>query len=86
MKLLLPKERARIQGLMINKFSGDATRFAEGSDILTELTGVPVLGVIPLLKAFSFEENTDWDRLADHIRDQLDLEPFSKNLSLGGLS
>ena len=86
MKLLLPRERARVQGLMINKFSGDATRFAEGADILTELTGVPVLGVIPLPKAFSFEENTDWDRLADHIRDHLDLKPFYKNLSLGGLS
>ena len=43
MKLLLPKERARVQGLMINKFSGDATRFAEGSDILTELTGFQFL-------------------------------------------
>ena len=42
--------------------------------------------MIPLLKAFLLKKTLTGDRLADHIRDQLDLEPFSKNLSLGGLS
>jgi adenosylcobyric acid synthase len=48
---LLPEEdRRRIKGVIINKFRGDIALFEPGVRMLEELTGVPVLGVIPMLK------------------------------------
>jgi adenosylcobyric acid synthase len=45
--LLEPEERKRIRGTVINKFRGDAEILRPGLRMLEELTGVPVLGVIP---------------------------------------
>lgn len=48
---LLPEEdRRRIRGIIINKFRGDIALFEPGVRMLEELTGVPVLGVVPMLK------------------------------------
>lgn len=46
-KLLDPDEQARIQGLIINKFRGDVEILRPGLAMLEELTGKPVLGVVP---------------------------------------
>jgi adenosylcobyric acid synthase len=46
-KLLPPVERRRIKGIIINKFRGDISLFAEGKTMIEKLTGVPVLGIIP---------------------------------------
>lgn len=83
LKLLLPAERARVQGVIVNKLSGDPKRFSEGANMLADLAGVPVTGVIPLLKDFSFEETIDWDPLAQHVQDHLDLEQIRKILGVG---
>ena len=48
-KLLEPEERARIKGLLINKFRGDVEILRPGLVTLEELTGKPVLGVVPML-------------------------------------
>lgn len=46
-QLLPPQEKKLIKGIIINKFRGDITLFDEGKKILEELTGIPVVGVIP---------------------------------------
>jgi adenosylcobyric acid synthase len=47
---LLPEDiRPLVKGLMINKFRGDPAILENGLDSLKELTGVPVLGVLPYL-------------------------------------
>ena len=45
--LLDPEERARVKGLVINKFRGSLDLLQPGLDWLEEYTGIPVVGVIP---------------------------------------
>jgi adenosylcobyric acid synthase len=45
---LLPADiRALVKGIIINKFRGDPSIFAPGVKKIEELTGVPVLGIVP---------------------------------------
>ena len=46
-KLLPPDIVPLVKGIIINKFSGDPGIFTEGIEILEEISGVPVLGVLP---------------------------------------
>jgi adenosylcobyric acid synthase len=47
--LLNDQERARIRWFVLNKFRGDASLLAPAPARLQELTGVPILGVLPWL-------------------------------------
>ena len=49
--LLAPEDRARVAGLIVNRFRGDHAVLEPGLVLLTERTGVPVLGVVPHLGA-----------------------------------
>jgi adenosylcobyric acid synthase len=54
--LLPPEEKALIRGVLINKFRGDARLFEEGRRQLEELTGTPIVGVLPFYKDIHIEE------------------------------
>ncbi|PID89595.1 MAG: cobyric acid synthase CobQ [Bacteroidia bacterium] len=56
MELLPKKERAFIKGIIINKFRGDIALFEEGKKILENLTGVPVVGIVPYFKDIYIED------------------------------
>lgn len=47
--LLEEADRARIKGFILNRFRGDPALLAPGPKKLEELTGVPMLGVVPWL-------------------------------------
>lgn len=55
-ELLDPEERACIKGILINKFRGDISLFEDGRKILEDLTGVPVIGVIPAFTDIFIED------------------------------
>src|SRR5947199_169442 len=47
--LLSPDDRARVAGLVVNRFRGDPSVLAPGLELLAARAGVPVLGVVPHL-------------------------------------
>ena len=56
--LLEERERARIGGLIINKFRGDEAILRSGLTMLEEKTGIPVLGVVPYLQVNVDDEDS----------------------------
>ena len=62
--LLEADERARIKGTVVNKFRGDKKILEPGIQILEELCGVPVAGVIPYVDV----DIDDEDSLTERFR------------------
>lgn len=96
--LLNEQERARIIGTIINKFRGDMSLLRPGLGQLEELTGVPVLGVIPYVKADIDDEDSLSPRLTQkthgapvdiavirlpHIVNFTDFTPLERHPALG---
>ncbi len=55
-QLLPASERALIRGFVLNKFRGDARLLAPGPEMLQSLTGVPTVGVLPLMRHHGLPE------------------------------
>jgi len=56
LQLLQPAERARVKGVIVNRFQGDLSLFTEGARMLSDLVGIPVLGVIPYIEDLAIDE------------------------------
>ena len=61
--LLDEKEKSRIKAMIINKFRGDEKILREGLDMIEELTGVKVAGVVP----YAHFELDDEDSLSERF-------------------
>ncbi|PSL05153.1 adenosylcobyric acid synthase (glutamine-hydrolysing) [Haloactinopolyspora alba] len=48
--LLPQRQRERVSGFVLNRFRGDATLLPPGPEQLERLTGVPTVGVVPMLR------------------------------------
>jgi adenosylcobyric acid synthase len=53
---LLGRDRARVQGFLVNKFRGDATLLQPGLAFLERRAGRPVLGVVPYITDLQLPE------------------------------
>ena len=54
--LQTPNDRQLIKGIIINKFRGDMRLFATGKQMMEEICGIPVVGIIPYYKDIYLEE------------------------------
>jgi adenosylcobyric acid synthase len=56
LELLPPDERKLVKGIVINKFRGDIRLFEDGRKMLEEITGIPVVAIIPYYRDIYIEE------------------------------
>ena len=72
--LLEEQEKARVKGTIVNKFRGDRNILAPGLDILENLCGVPVVGVMPYTHVDIDDEDSLTERFSrDTARKLLDV-------------
>ncbi|MGN0482044.1 MAG: cobyric acid synthase [Lachnospiraceae bacterium] len=71
--LLEEKEKARVKGLVINKFRGDQTILDPGIDMLKERTEVPVVGVVPYMQVALEDEDSLTERFEKRTVQAIDL-------------
>ena len=65
--LLAPEERARIKGLIINKFRGDKALLEPGIRQIEDLCRIPVLGVVPYLDVDLEDEDSLSEKLCSGL-------------------
>jgi len=63
LQLLEPDERARVKGLIINKFRGDKILLDPGIEMLENMGKVPVIGTIPYTRLLIDDEDSLSERL-----------------------
>lgn len=71
--LLTEEEKARVKGLVINKFRGDKTILDPGIAMIEELGQVPVAGVVPYMQLSLEEEDSLTTRFEKKAEGQIDL-------------
>jgi adenosylcobyric acid synthase len=54
--LLQPEDRARVKGLIVNKFRGDLSLWRTGEQLLTDRSGIAVLGTVPFFNDIHIAE------------------------------
>lgn len=62
-ELMPPQERARVKGLIINKFRGDVSLLAPGLSMFKAYCSIPFAGIVPYLPLMLDEEDSMSDRL-----------------------
>lgn len=85
-ELLTPTERARVKGLIINKFRGDLSLFHSGIDWIEQRLDIPVVGIIPMFQSMTIETENhlylnrsfdkkkyDYDGFAAHVERYVDI-------------
>ena len=78
--LLSETERAYVKGMIVNRFRGDISLFADGKSILERITGLPVAGIVPYFSvripeedelfgkdSLTYTPGSDYDRQFDII-------------------
>ncbi len=63
-QLLRTEERARVKGLIINKFRGDVSLLQPGLDMFAEYCDIPFAGVVPWIRLDLDEEDSMSEKLA----------------------
>lgn len=71
LELLEPEERARVKGLIVNKFRGDESLLTPGIEELEARARVPVVGVIPFINLTLDDEDSLSPRLERRARARL---------------
>lgn len=68
---IIPKEdRQRVEGIIINRFRGDASLFKTGIEFIEDKTGLPVLGLVPYFRHIQIdsEDGVPLDTVIDPPR------------------
>jgi adenosylcobyric acid synthase len=68
--LLSEAEQARIRGFVINRFRGDISLLQNGLTMLEQMTGKPVLGVVPYLDNLQLDAEDAMNRTATSSEDE----------------
>ncbi len=84
--LLLPRERERVKGFLINKFRGDLSLLKPGLDFLERETSRPVLGVVPHFRGIRLPQEDalperDAGLHGDRVRIDVVLQPRMANFT-----
>jgi len=77
--LIAEEERARVVGIIVNKFRGDRTLFDDGVRFLQSRTGIPVLGVVPMLHDLAIDQE---DSVAGERARQMPFVPTHINVAV----
>ena len=91
--LFTESEKAYVKATIINRFKGEAKYFADGVEIIEEITGLPVAGVVPYIDINLPEEDsicdsinpnsnfeTSFNTIADAVRAALNMKLIYKIL------